>query len=61
MPSKSKAQHNFMEAIAHGAKPKSGKGPSPAVAKEFVQADKNEGKRFHAKPSKDNGKRRGSF
>jgi hypothetical protein len=32
MPSKSKAQHNFMEAIAHGEKPKSGKGPSKKVA-----------------------------
>lgn len=44
MPSKSKKQHNMMEAIAHGAKPKSGKGPSPKVAKEFVAADK--GKTF---------------
>jgi len=50
-----------MEAIAHGAKPKSGKGPSPAVAKEFVAADKNERARFNAKPLKDNGKRKGSF
>jgi hypothetical protein len=29
-----------MEAIAHGAKPKGGHGPSKAVAKEFVAADK---------------------
>jgi len=61
MPSKTPKQHRFMEAIAHGAKPKSGKGPSPAVAREFVAADKNERTRFNAKPSKDNGKRRGSF
>ncbi len=40
MPSTSKKQHNFMEGIAHGMTPRSGKGPSPAVAKEFVAADK---------------------
>ena len=40
MPSKSKAQHNFMEAIAHGEKPKGGKGPSKKVAEEFVKHDK---------------------
>lgn len=44
MPSKSAKQHRFMEAIAHGMKPKGGKGPSLAVAKEFVAADK--GKTF---------------
>jgi hypothetical protein len=43
MPSVSKKQHNLMEAIAHGAKPKSGKGPSPAVAKDFVKADAAKG------------------
>jgi len=40
VPSKSKAQHNFMEAIAHGEKPKSGHGPSKKVAEEFVKHDK---------------------
>lgn len=44
MPSVSKKQHNFMEAVAHGMKPKSGKGPSVKVAKEFAAADK--GKKF---------------
>lgn len=44
MPSTSAKQHRFMEGIAHGMKPRSGKGPSPAVAKEFVAADKAEGK-----------------
>ena len=44
MPSTSKKQHNFMEMIAHGGKPRKGKGPSKAVAEEFVQADK--GKKF---------------
>ena len=39
MPSVSKKQHNFMEAIAHGMKPKGGKGPSKSVAQEFASAD----------------------
>lgn len=39
MPSKSAKQHRFMEAVAHGMKPRKG-GPSAAVAKEFVAADK---------------------
>ena len=40
MPSVSGKQHRYMEMIAHGGKPKGGKGPSKAVAKEFVNADK---------------------
>ena len=44
MPSKSEKQHRFMEGIAHGMKPRGGKGPSPAQAKEFVAADKKQGK-----------------
>ncbi len=44
MPSKSAAQHAFMEGIAHGMKPKGGNGPSKAVAEEFVQADMAKGK-----------------
>jgi hypothetical protein len=44
MPSTSEKQHRFMEGIAHGMKPRGGKGPSVAVAKEFVAADKSEGK-----------------
>lgn len=43
MPSVSQKQHNFMEMIAHGGKPRSGRGPSKAVAQEFVQADANPG------------------
>lgn len=42
MPSTSPKQHRFMEAIAHGMKPRKG-GPSPAVAKDFVEADKEVG------------------
>lgn len=44
MPSTSARQHRFMQGIAHGMKPRSGKGPSVAVAKEFAAADK--GKKF---------------
>lgn len=40
MPDESQAQHNYMEMIAHGGKPRGGGGPSPAVAEEFVTADK---------------------
>lgn len=53
MPSVSKAQHNFMEAVKHGMKPRKG-GPSVAVASDFVAADKAAGKRklpARAKPS----------
>jgi hypothetical protein len=46
MPDVSGKQHRFMEGIAHGMKPRGGKGPSVAVAQEFVQADKAEGKHF---------------
>ena len=38
MPAKSAAQFRFMQGVAHGMKPRSGKGPSPEVAKEFVDA-----------------------
>jgi hypothetical protein len=36
MPAKSAKQYGMMAAIAHGAKSKTGVGPSQAVAKEFV-------------------------
>jgi hypothetical protein len=49
MPSKSVAQHNFMEGIAHGMKPRGGKGPSVAVAKEFAAADQSLGKKTEGK------------
>lgn len=45
MPDESRKQHNFMAGIAHGMKPRSGKkGPSPEVAREFLEADKAQGK-----------------
>lgn len=40
MPSTSQKQHNLMEAAAHGASTK----VPPAVAREFVAADKASGK-----------------
>ena len=40
MPSKSKKQAKLMRAVAHGWKPSRMKGPTRAVAKEFVDADK---------------------
>jgi hypothetical protein len=54
MPSSTRKQHNFMEAVAHGMKPRKG-GPSVKVAKEFAAADKASGK-FKAK--KNGAKRR---
>lgn len=36
MPPKSEKQRRFMEAIAHGAKPKGGIGPSKEVAQKFL-------------------------
>lgn len=49
MPSVSRRQHNFMEMIKHGGKPRSGKGPSQAVASDFVAADQARGKKALAK------------
>lgn len=40
MPSKSKAQHNLMEAVAHSPKFAKKVGIAPSVGKDFVAADK---------------------
>lgn len=45
MPSKSRKQHNFMEAAAHSAKFAKKAGISQAVAKKFVAADAAKAKR----------------
>jgi len=37
MPAKSAKQYRFMQAIAHGATPNKGIGPSPTVAREFIE------------------------
>ena len=50
MPSKSKKQHEFMEAVAHGWKPPGKKRISVKVAKDFVDADKS--KKFGKKKDK---------
>lgn len=44
MPSKSPEQARLMRAVAHGWKPDRIKGPTRAVAQEFVDADKRRGK-----------------
>lgn len=38
MPNKitSRAEYRFMQAVAHGMKPRAGKGPSTSVAKELL-------------------------
>ncbi len=40
MPSKSIAQHNFMEGCAHNPSGMKGKCPPASVAKEYAEADK---------------------
>lgn len=40
MPSTSKAQHNFMEMVAHDSKAAKRVGVSQSVGKDFVAADK---------------------
>ena len=37
MPFRSVKQRNLFEMIAHGGKPKNGKGPSVKVAKKFIK------------------------
>ena len=41
MPSKSPKQARLMQAVSHGWHPTNFKGPSKAVAKDFVAADKH--------------------
>ena len=38
MPAKSAKQYRFMQMLAHGGKPRKGIGPSPEVAREFIEA-----------------------
>lgn len=44
MPSKSEAQHKYMEGIAHGMEPRGAHAPSQDVAQDFVQADDDSGR-----------------
>lgn len=50
MPSKSKAQHNLMEAVAHDPKFAKKTGIPQSVGKEFAEADK--GKKKYTQPKK---------
>jgi hypothetical protein len=52
MPVKSPKQFRFMEGIKHGMKPKSGIGPSPAVASEFLKKTPMKKKSMFAKGMK---------
>ncbi len=51
MPDTTYKQHRFMQAVEHGFKPTREKGPSKAVAKEFLAADKSAGK-FQGHPGR---------
>lgn len=44
MPTVSKKQHNLMEMVAHDPAAAKRIGISPSVGKEFVEADKSQGK-----------------
>jgi hypothetical protein len=54
MPAKSAAQYRFMQMIAHNKKPTKGggPGPSPAVAKEFIEKTSPEQRKRFAKMGK---------
>lgn len=46
MPAKTEKQAQYMRAVAHGWKPKKGKGPSPSVARHFMHVKEQAAKRF---------------
>lgn len=58
MPATSKAQYRFMQGVAHGMKPRGGKGPTKKQAQEFVNATPNPGA-LPARSSGGGGRRRG--
>jgi hypothetical protein len=57
MPSKSPAQARLMRAVSHGWHKPGGGGPSVAVAKEFVAADKAKKKGHRSKEQRADRKR----
>jgi hypothetical protein len=57
MPSVSPKQAKFMRAVAHGMKPSNGKGPSVAVAKEFMHADERKSKGVRTRVQREDRKR----
>jgi len=46
MPARTEKQAKFMRAVAHGWKPKKGKGPSPSVARHFMHVKEQAAKRY---------------
>lgn len=52
MPAKSGKQYRFMQMIAHGGKPSHGIGPSPAVAREFIDKTPKSARKEFAKRGK---------
>ena len=51
MPARSKAQYNYMQMMAHNPKKKKSKGagPSPEVAKEFIEKTSKEKRKQFAR------------
>jgi hypothetical protein len=49
MPAKSPKQYRFMAGIAHGMKPRHGIGPSPAVAREFIEKTPKDKRKQYSK------------
>lgn len=49
MPAVSGKQYRFMQAMAHGAKSKTGYGPSKAVAEEFIHKTSPKKRKLFAK------------
>jgi hypothetical protein len=53
MPAKSSAQYRFMQMIAHGGKKRdTGLGPSPAVARKFINETPPEKRKRFARKGK---------
>lgn len=52
MPTKSAAQYGMMQAIAHGTSKMHGAGPSPEVAREFIEKTSKDKRKKFAKALK---------
>lgn len=52
MPAKSAAQYGMMQAIAHGTSKMHGAGPSPEVAREFIEKTSKDKRKKFAKALK---------
>lgn len=49
MPAKSAKQYRFMQMVAHGKKPRKGIGPTPEVAREFIEKTSAKKRKEYAK------------